>query len=103
MIAWIAIGTLFGALLCIAGFAWDWFGVRSMIEEDIRDAYRDASVDRDWEILSRRREDDWPLLDERELDVWEAFGEPAVDPGAGHDDDVWAAFSEDPEKGQGRA
>jgi hypothetical protein len=99
-----ALGTLFGVLLCMAAFANDWFGVRSMVENDVRSALEDEDFEKElaWDLIARRREDDWPLMRDKDIDVWEAFqtdARPAVKPET-DDLDPWEAFNDG---GEGRA
>jgi hypothetical protein len=102
MLIWASLGIATGVLLCVAAFALDWFGVRTMIEDDVRSALEDEHFDRDaWDAFSRRREDDWPFIrrDDPDIDVWDVFSAPPkTDPGTGQEDpdaDVWDAFRGD--------
>lgn len=92
MMIWLMLGTVLGALLVVGSFAMDWFGVRSMVEKDIREAMRDQDV---WDAFQRRREDVWfdrPILDgDADIDVWDVFSTRRE--AAPEDDDVWGAFS----------
>lgn len=92
MIVWMGLGIVLGALLCVGAFALDWFGVRSMVEQDIRDAYETPAADQVWDAFSRRREDHWPAIrkNDPDIDVWEAFQAPQDD-----GIDPWEAFGKE--------
>ncbi len=104
MLVWMSLGVLLGALLVVGSFANDWFGVRTMIEKDVRAALKDEHFEKElaWEMLLKRREDEWPLMrDDSEFDPWEAFqSSPAPDPRPVNDEiDPWDVFG----KGKGDA
>lgn len=113
MIVWMGLGIVLGALLCIGAFAYDAFGVRSMIEQDIRDAYDEIGPDQVWDAFTRRKEDEWPQIrpGDPEIDAWDVFQSPAPERNRYEEDDFdpWTAFNSTPEpkkqqkKGKGDA
>lgn len=76
MMIWLMLGGVLGALFVVGSFAGNLFGIRTMLEEDIRSALESEDV---WDAFQRRREDVWPfdpVKDDPEVDVWDAFSAP---------------------------